>query len=84
MAKSKLQKLGKEEVARRVRVKQRTRRNRNIKRRLNSFSLILNSALLLYITHLHGELLPFLTNIYRTILNTVAPIMESLLQLLPL
>ena len=84
MAKSKLQKIGKEEVARRIKLKQKIRKKRNIKKKLNSISVYVNVGLLLYITHLHDKLIPTLTNIYETIVSKVAPIVESLINQLPL
>lgn len=81
MAKSKLQRLGKEEVARRVKIKRRKRMMLSIKIKLAKLSVLLNLGLVLHVSHLHGTLIPFLTNIY---VNYVAPIMESILDKLPI
>lgn len=84
MAKSKLQRLGPEEVARRVKIKQKIRKRRDLKKKINSISVYGNVGLLIYIAHLHGKLVPTLTNIYETIVSKVAPIVESLINQLPL
>ena len=80
MAKSKIQRLGPEKVQEKLKQKRKLRRMRNIGKAANKTSYYLNIALFIYITHLQGILIPFLTNIYEQ----VAPIVVSLLNKLPL
>jgi hypothetical protein len=80
MAKSKLQRIGKEKLAEKLKQKKKLRRIRNISKYTNRLSYYLNFGLFLYITHLHGHLIPLLTNIYEN----VAPIVESIITKLPI
>ena len=79
MRKTKLQRMGKEELARRVKAKQRKRFFLKIQTGIYKCSLYLNLMLTLVIAHYHNLLIPFLTNTYEKI----APILESLIKQLP-
>lgn len=80
--KSKLQKIGKDEVKRRVKIKRKIKRKKRVKSFLAK-SLLLSSLLAnVYYLSLpyHLQILTNITEIYKQ----VAPILESLLTKLPL
>jgi DNA/RNA-binding domain of Phe-tRNA-synthetase-like protein len=84
MAKSKRERLGKEFIEKRIKQKRKLKRIRNVKIFINKLSIYFNVGLLLYIAHLHGELIPFLTNIYDTFDSEVIPFVEGLINKLSL
>jgi len=84
MAKSKRERLGKEFIEKKIKQKKRFKRVRKIKILANRLSIYTNVGLLLYVTHLNGDLVPFLTNIYGYYSSEVVPFVESLIKLLPL
>ncbi len=82
MARSKLQKLGKEEVQRRVKIKQNLRFKRNVKSSSNKVILTSSIALNIYLLSrpYHEKILTNINEIYLR----VAPIVEALINKLPL
>lgn len=82
MAQSKLQKLGKEEVERRLKAKRKFRLKRNIKSGSGKMLLLASLCLNVYYLSLpyHEEILTNIIEIYQK----VAPVVENLINQLPL